>query len=161
MKTGICFERLYREDLRRHRLVSSLDFDKGSMVARFQAGAELDAPTWLTVQVAEELHILLAPELLSSLNHSCDPNVFVDTQGMRVVALRPIAEGEELTYFYPSTEWDMAEPFDCSCQACSCLGRIEGASHVPLDVLARYRLNPHIVRLIGARAASGPLRGIG
>ena len=36
---------------------------------------------------------------------------------MRLTALRPISEGDELTFFYPSTEWAMAEPFECGCGA--------------------------------------------
>lgn len=43
--------------------------------------------------------------------HSCDPNLGVDLQSpdreeWRVVALKDIKAGEELTWFYPSTEWD-------------------------------------------------------
>jgi len=71
---------------------------------------------------------------------------------MLLVAIRPIAEGDELTFFYPSTEWAMAEPFECGCGAGECIGRISGAREIPLSVLGRYRLNPHIVRLIGSRA---------
>lgn len=27
-----------------------------------------------------------------------------------------LKEGDELTFFYPSTEWSMAQPFDCLCK---------------------------------------------
>jgi hypothetical protein len=30
---------------------------------------------------------------------------------------RGLAEGQDITFFYPSTEWDMAQGFDCSCGA--------------------------------------------
>jgi len=36
---------------------------------------------------------------------------------MTVVAARDLAADDELTFFYPSTEWSMAEPFDCWCGA--------------------------------------------
>jgi hypothetical protein len=150
MQGEICATRLYREDLDQHKLVSSKAFQTGDVLARFQAKVELDEPSWLTVQVSEGLHIVLDPDILGALNHSCDPNVFLDVEGMRLVALRPIPEGDELTFFYPSTEWAMAEPFECGCGAAGCIGRIGGARETPLSMLARYRLSPHIVRLIGA-----------
>jgi hypothetical protein len=154
MHAEICATRLYREDLRQHKLVSSKAFEAGDVVARFRARAEHDEPSWLTVQVSEDVHIVLDPDILASLNHCCDPNVFLDVQAMCLVALRPILVGDELTFFYPSTEWDMAEPFECGCGSAECIGRIAGARETPLQVLARYRLNPHIIRLIGASAIS-------
>jgi len=150
MQGEICATRLYREDLDQHKLVSSKAFQTGDVIARFQAKVELDEPSWLTVQVSEGRHIVLNPDILGSLNHSCDPNVFLDVEGMRLTALHPIPEGDELTFFYPSTEWAMAEPFECGCGAAGCIGRIGGARETPLSMLARYRLSPHIVRLIGA-----------
>lgn len=30
---------------------------------------------------------------------------------------RGLAEGQDITFFYPSTEWDMAQGFDCACGA--------------------------------------------
>ena len=157
MQAEICATRLYREDLRQHKLVSSKPIETGGVVASFRARAEHDEPSWLTVQVSEHVHIVLDPDILASLNHSCDPNVFLDVEAMRLVALRPISEGDELTFFYPSTEWDMAEPFECGCGSPECIGRIAGARETPLHALARYRLNPHIVRLIGASVI--PARG--
>ena len=40
--------------------------------------------------------------------------------------LRPIAVGEELTFFYPATEWHMEAPFPCACGAAQCLLEIRG-----------------------------------
>jgi SET domain-containing protein len=62
-----------------------------------------------------------------AVNHSCDPNVglVLPTNKPRewgVEALRDIKKGEDLTFFYPSTEWDMAQGFDCSCGAKVSLG---------------------------------------
>jgi hypothetical protein len=85
--------------------------------------------------------------VLSSLNHSCDPNVRLDTCRMLVVAEREIAPGEEITYFYPSTEWDMAEPFECRCGSRNCLGVVRGAKHLSPEVLGRYFVNQHVLAL--------------
>jgi hypothetical protein len=105
----------------------------------------LDHPTRFTLQLDEVTHILLSPEPLWYCNHSCDPNIFFDTEAMEVVCLRDIAEGEELRFFYPSTEWSMAEPFACFCGGPGCLGRISGAADLPDEVLERFRLNNYVV----------------
>jgi hypothetical protein len=44
-----------------------------------------------------------------------DPNVKFDTEAMQVVALRDISADSELQFFYPSSEWEMAAPFQCWC----------------------------------------------
>jgi hypothetical protein len=38
--------------------------------------------------------------------------------------------GQELTFFYPSTEWDMDQGFDCFCGSENCLGYIGGAKNM-------------------------------
>ena len=48
--------------------------------------------------------------------------------------------GDELTFFYPSTEWEMVHPFQCECGAADCLKWITGASATPTKTLARYEL---------------------
>lgn len=55
-----------------------------------------------------------------------------------------LADPQALTFFYPSTEWFMAQPFDCHCGATKCLKRISGARDIDPAVLARYQLNSHI-----------------
>jgi hypothetical protein len=56
--------------------------------------------------------------------------------------------GDELTFFYPSTEWEMAQPFECLCKNAECRGTISGAMDMPVDVLSEYWLNPHIEELL-------------
>lgn len=98
-----------------------------------------------TVQIAYERHIL--EPVLAYMNHSCDPNVYLDTENMVVVALRPINEAEEIRFFYPSTEWDMATPFKCYCGYKECLGIIKGAKHLDKNEykVYRYVMNKHIL----------------
>jgi hypothetical protein len=119
-------------------------FKQGEVICYFTAGEVLDHPTYLTVQIDDDRHITLLPVNLQYTNHSCDPNIFFDTTRMEVVCLKPIAEGEEFTFFYPSTEWKMAQPFECHCGSPNCLGLIGGASDMPRDVLSRYRLTDFI-----------------
>lgn len=107
-------------------------------------------------QVSATQHAELESELLY-LNHSCDPSVHLDTRSMTLRALRDLAPGDELSFFYPATEWAMAQPFRCWCGAARCLGQVLGASQLPVGVLAGYELNEHIRELLRSRdAAAGP-----
>lgn len=73
-----------------------------------------------------------------------------------------VKKGGDLTFFYPSTEWDMAQGFTCSCGAkvrCvmpiassstdslpqNCLGKINGAKYLTIEQLEeRGLVNEHI-----------------
>lgn len=105
-------------------------------------------PTYQTVQVARGRHAL-SLGALTYINHSCLPNVVVDTKRMVCWAVRNIPKGEELSYFYPSTEWVMARPFLCLCEAANCIRIVAGARQLSTDVLSRYFINEHIRILIG------------
>jgi len=82
------------------------------------------------------------------MNHSCAPTAILDTAKMEVRANKPIHRGTPVTFFYPSTEWDMAQPFQCNCGAKECLGEINGAKHMERHVLRKYFLNQHIKQLL-------------
>ena len=47
------------------------------------------------------------------LNHSCEPNGYMNTSEFTFRALRDIAAGEEITFNYLTTESEMAVPFNC------------------------------------------------
>ena len=127
-----------------HSLFSVVGFQPGDIICEFGAAAILPAPSPLTVQVGINEHIYLQPGVLQYINHSCSPNVFFDLASFKAICLRPIRKGDELFYFYPSTEWDMAEPFQCLCGSANCLGRIAGASHLSKDVIQNYRFSDFI-----------------
>lgn len=119
----------------------------GEVIARFDDARE--APqSYLTVQVAPERHVQL--DMLGNLNHSCRPNTAIDAQARTVTACRQILPGDVLTFFYPTTEWDMARPFRCQCGEPECLGYIAGARYLAVETLSRYRISPHIVDMISA-----------
>jgi D-alanine-D-alanine ligase len=65
------------------------------------------------------------PSAWAPQNHSCDPNT--GYLGLNVMALRPIAAGEELTLDYRTMLNEDSEPFECHCGAASCRGSIAGA----------------------------------
>src|SRR5215831_8308621 len=54
---------------------AQMSYQPGDIIATFSAGRILSEPTYLTVQVDVDKHIMLQPEHLQYINHSCDPNV--------------------------------------------------------------------------------------
>lgn len=125
-------------------LHSCVKFMPGDTIARFGIKASVEQPNYLSVQIDDTEHILLQPEFLQYINHSCEPNVFFDTTNMVVTCLKTIDIGESMTFFYPSTEWSMAKAFDCLCGNKKCLGKIQGAAYLSTDVLKNYMLAEHI-----------------
>ncbi|KAJ7485677.1 hypothetical protein FB451DRAFT_1027106 [Mycena latifolia] len=91
-------------------------------------------------------------------NHSCEPNTVVDLSSANpmewnIRALTNIETGSAVTWFYPSTEWEMVQAFQCQCGAKNCLGRIQGAKFLTRDeVAARGLVSPWIEELLSERA---------
>ena len=131
-------------DFKQNSLHSSTSFKKGEVICNFTAGVTQSYATYLTVQVGISKHITLQPEFLQYINHSCVPTVFFDTTAMQLIALQDLIKGDELTFFYPSTEWDMAQPFVCNCGSRQCLGIIQGAKYLSPQQALAYRLNVYI-----------------
>lgn len=125
-------------------LVSNQIYQAGDCIATFSAATISSIPTYLTVQTGEDLHITLDPEFLQYINHSCDPNVFFDTTTMQLIALKNISLGEEFVFFYPSTEWEMTQPFNCYCGSSNCLNKISGAFSLPSLIVSKYQFTDFI-----------------
>ncbi len=129
-------------------LVAAQPIGAGEVVSDIRRWLTVTEPSYLTVQISETEHIYLLPEQLQYFNHSCEPNCIFDTAAMRVFTVRAIGASEDLTFFYPSTEWRMASIFTCQCGEPYCLGSISGAHALTQDQRNRYFLNAHIVSLL-------------
>jgi hypothetical protein len=121
----------------------------GQVLSKFNAGITQAYATYLTVQTDVNTHITLQPEFLQYINHSCNPNVFFNTTTMELVCLKALQPGDELTFFYPSTEWDMSQPFVCNCKDAHCLQLINGAAHLDKSTLQKYKLTDFIKKQAG------------
>lgn len=128
-------------------------YQPGDVIADFSAGTISAEPTYLTVQVGVGKHITLQPEFLQYINHSCDPNVFFNTATMQLVALRELQPQEEMTFFYPSTEWKMTQSFDCYCGSPHCIGKIKGAAYLSKEAQEKYYLTDFIQQQLAKRPA--------
>ena len=114
-----------------HRgLFSRRAFAAGEVVGLIE-GRPHAAPTQYTYQVGPGRHVEVANEL-RYVNHACRPNCAVS--GERLVALVPIAVGEELTFDYNASEDVIAHPFVCSCCGRWIRGRLDEAGEAPYEV---------------------------
>ncbi len=129
-----------------HGLFARKEFTPDLLITAFAAEQVFRKPSYLTIQISDRRHISLQPHFLQYVNHSCEPNCFFDTTGMEFITLSTVHSGEELTFFYPSTEWRMAQPFVCYCGKSNCCGLIEGAAQMPGEILKLYKLTNYIQR---------------
>ncbi len=123
-------------------LISKQAYKRGEVMCIMPSENILDRPNRFTVQIARNKHTHVGK--LAALNHSCDPNVILDTEKMVMIARRDIEKGEELSFFYPATEWEMNAPFICLCGAANCIHVVAGARFLPLSTLENHYLSPHI-----------------
>lgn len=107
------------------------------------------------IQIDEELHLVERPEVTArreggSLNHSCDPNLWMADE-VTLVARRDIAAGEELTIDYAlftaQPDWALDRP--CRCGAATCRVTITGRDWERPELQARYY--PHFSPFINRR----------
>ena len=117
-------------------------YKAGDIICPIPTAQLYDKPNQYTVQVGMNQHVEVKE--LSALNHACDPSVILDTTRMLVFAARDLEPGDELTFFYPSTEWEMSSPFICLCGAPNCIHVVAGARFLPLSTLEGHFLNYHI-----------------
>jgi hypothetical protein len=123
-------------------LITKRAYSKGEVICEIPTEKFFDKANRSTVQISRDKHTEVGK--LSALNHSCDPDVILDTENLLMVARRDIKKGEELSFFYPSTEWEMNAPFICVCGASNCIHVVAGARFLPLPTLENHYLNKHI-----------------
>jgi hypothetical protein len=137
-------------NINQHALHAAQPIAEGEVISFFNAKETFTRPSYLTVQIGVNQHITLMPEFLQYINHSCSPNVFFDTKLMQLICLKPIVVGEELRFFYPSTEWQMQQPFVCNCGANNCLQLIQGAAYLSNSAIAQHRFTDFIMQQLAA-----------
>lgn len=88
----------------------------------------------------------------SFINHSCDANAVI-TADRTLVALAPIAKGQEIWIDYSTTEADPHWKMACKCGTAQCRGVIRAVHSLPPDLYQRY--HPYLASFVQrARAAS-------
>ncbi|KAI0402151.1 hypothetical protein F4802DRAFT_386137 [Xylaria palmicola] len=137
---------------------SLVDLPAGALFARISGVTVISPPSWSSVQAGPNLHIELNSNLVF-INHSCTPTLEWDMERMEVRVSKScdLKKGDLLSFFYPSTEWKMAQPFTCWCNAGEgvCFGRIEGAARLDAKRLSGYWINGYIKEMLEAASQYG------
>jgi hypothetical protein len=88
----------------------------------------------------------------SFVNHSCDANAVI-TAERALVAVAPIAKGQEIWIDYSTTEADPNWKMACKCGTPRCRGIIQAVHSLPPKTYERYR--PYLASFVQrARAAT-------
>ena len=88
------------------------------------------------------------------VNHSCVPNCGIK-DGPILVALRDIAEGEELTFDYSTTMLERCWEMTCNCGHLACRGVIRDFDLIPVATQIQYIRMDIVSRFILEMLASG------
>lgn len=98
---------------------------KGPQLTRTQL-----TPEMYHLQIGEDAYLGPSGEADDYVNHSCEPNAGFD-HNLKLVALRDIAVGEEITWDY-STAIDEEDftGFPCGCGAARCRGLVRSFRHL-------------------------------
>ncbi|KAH9120439.1 hypothetical protein LEN26_011100 [Aphanomyces euteiches] len=112
--------------------IAARDIAKDEIIGTTR-GTIYSAPTRFTIQMSDTKHV----EIFGGMeyaNHSCNPNAsFIMSETdpvVTLVAIKSIAKGQDITFDYNTTEWDMDEKFQCRCGDASCRGHVHGAKHL-------------------------------
>lgn len=115
----------------------------------------------VSVQVEDDLYLVPSVEGPAEwVNHSCAPNAGMSGQ-VALVALRPIAAGEEVCYDYAMSDGSAYDEFVCRCGAAPCRHRVTGDDWRLPALWARYEghFSPYLQRRIDALRAGGAPSG--
>ncbi|KAF9967683.1 hypothetical protein BGZ70_008661 [Mortierella alpina] len=146
------FEVVYAEGDYNSKLVACKPYAKGEVLCKVE-GITPGPKKYTSVQIGKTEHIELNSDLVF-MNHSCNPTVSLDTDTMTVVAVVDLKEGDNLTFFYPSSAWEMDQPFPCWCGAELCVKNIQGAKFLSKETMSRYFVTKHIQELLNERDAA-------
>lgn len=124
------------------------DFKKGETVIVWHPKREISKEEMSSLTVDEQNHttyagqgkyiVMGSPERF--VNHSCDPNTYVE--GKKDIALRDIKKGEEITTDYSLNgidDWEM----ECKCRSKNCRKIVFGDFR-RLDPETQKRLAPYL-----------------
>lgn len=128
-------------------LLASSAIEKDEVIFKL-AGSLSSTPSRTSIQINSYQHLECDFDN-GFLNHSCDPNAYINFEDLTLRALRKIESGEEITFCYLSNEYELSNPFACNCQSDNCFGLIKGFSYLnqyEKDRIA-HLLAPHLREL--------------
>jgi hypothetical protein len=131
-------------------LIAKINLNGGTAIFNFIGRLGNDKETnIMSLQIDDNLFLESTMGYDDFLNHSCNPNCYIDFNGIRLTALRPIKAGEELTYNYNTTEYDLVNSeapsfFKCSCDSKDCYEIIKGFKYLKQKEKIKPFLSPFL-----------------
>ena len=110
------------------QLVASQPIEVGEVIVQCCKEEIQNYRTWRTLQLDESRH--LRNEFLNFVDHSCSPNSLFDVENLALVAIRDISVGNPISFFYPGSEVELSQTFECQCGSKECLQRINGGFYL-------------------------------
>jgi len=104
------------------QVITTSHVPEGEALFNIETYILLAGPTYQSVRLAGGFHALAT--YVSAMNHSCDPSAHINVERRVVTARRDLKPGDEVNFYYPSTEVDIVQPFDCACGAPNCIGYV-------------------------------------
>lgn len=117
------------------------DIRGGEILVKFE-GRIVKEPHKYTLQIDEGKHLDASRHLDDFLNHNCEPNCYINFDDLSLRSLHRIKKCEEITFNYLTTEWELAEPFECKCNSKKCFKHIKGFKY--LTVKQKKELKPFL-----------------
>lgn len=105
-----------------YMLKAKKDFYVGETILDLNDAETFFKPNYTTIDLLDN-HVY--HPLGRYINHSCNPNCYVDIKNKKIVAQKIINKNDEITFDYLSTEREIVAPFDCNCGYKNCIGRVE------------------------------------
>jgi D-alanine-D-alanine ligase len=98
-------------------------------VTRFWNAGQQELFSRYAYPISDELYVIWSndPERWKPINHSCDPNAWLD--GLNLTARHKITAGEQITIDYATFCNESLEEFTCSCGSPDCRGIIRGTDY--------------------------------
>ena len=130
---------------------------KCSIIFHFEGRIGDDAHTNdESLQIDDDTFLESTMKFDDFLNHSCEPNCFIDFATLNLVALRDIGEQEELTFNYNTSEYDAVNlikdhSFKCRCGSENCTGEFKGFRWLSFEQKNEIRgfLSPFVKKKFG------------
>lgn len=119
----------------RLQLVASEPISSGEVIVQSDDEEIQPERTWRTLQVDDTRH--LRNDFLNFVDHSCSPNALLDVDKLALVAIRNISVGDPITFFYPGSEVELSQSFDCHCGSDECLKVINGGFYLNHEQMRR------------------------
>ena len=118
-------------------IVLQKNIKKNEIVIQFDEGVTIrpnSTASITAIQIDEDSFLDSKPKQIRDfLNHSCIPNIKIDFKKMAAISIKNIKKGEEITFDYCTTEYDLKnknESFPCNCGFASCRGTVKGFKHL-------------------------------